>query len=275
MKAAAYSVRTGRGLLVVFSGSSIWASCHCHPSAVWGPQRTCALPSPADFLRNVASVKHKYSLGSQYDRQYFRVTVDNDFRLATNMNVDAHCFSRSGGQSREDTKVPRLGASLFWSCWPHWKSLTLAEFCLHLKKSVQRKKKNTFFLLSFLSLPSRHLFLLTCGRQVLWLDQALEVIWRIACGCLSHPRADSWPAGLWSVPMVPEMRDVWRATQRPPVRVAHAAGVRKQGCSVWKTHCLLELDHSKPTADPNEAKDIPNGEIKRGGKRKRTGISAP
>lgn len=35
------------------------------------------------------------------------MTADNDFRLATNMSVDAHCFSRSGGQSREDTKAPR------------------------------------------------------------------------------------------------------------------------------------------------------------------------
>lgn len=30
---------------------------------------------------------------------------------------------------------------LFWSCWPHCKSLTLAEFCLHLKESMQRTKK--------------------------------------------------------------------------------------------------------------------------------------
>lgn len=137
VKAAASSVRTGRGLLVAFSGSSIWASRHCPPSAVWGPQRTCALPSPAEFLKNESQVQ----LGSQYDRWYFIVSVDNDFRLATNMSVDAYCFSRSGGQSREDTNVPRLGASLFWSCW---KSLTLAEFCLHLKKSVQRKKKKNF-----------------------------------------------------------------------------------------------------------------------------------
>lgn len=140
------------------------------------------------------SVKHKCSLGSQSGRWHFRVTVDTNFRLAANASVDAHCFSRSGRQSCEDTTEPWLESSCSWSCQPHLRSLILAECCLHLKEPVQRK--NYIFLLSFFSLPSGKLLLFACGHQVLSLHQALKILWRVACGCLSHPRADSWPACL-------------------------------------------------------------------------------
>lgn len=101
------------------------------------------------------------------------MAVDNDFRLATNRSVDAHCFSRSGGQSHEDTEVPRLVLELL-------ASLEVSH-CSRILSSSERicpkdQKKKNFFLLSFLTLPSRHLLLLTCGWQVFWLDQALEVI---------------------------------------------------------------------------------------------------
>lgn len=97
--------------------------------------------------------------------------MDNDFRLATNMSVDAHCFSRSGGQSHEDTNVPRLGASVL-----ELASLEVSHSSRILSSSekISPKEKN-FVAFLFISAFKAFAFV-NSGWQVLWLGQALEVI---------------------------------------------------------------------------------------------------
>ena len=160
----------------------LWATAGLSPAFSYLTSQKCGfceaqvqLGKPVWQVAFQSDCGHQLQTGSQRERGY-------------------PLLQQSGRQSCEDTTEPRLGASCSWSCQPHLRSLILAECCLHLKESVQRK--NYFFLLSFFSLPSGKLLLFACGHQVLSLDQALKIFWRVVCGCLSHPRADSWPAGL-------------------------------------------------------------------------------